>query len=120
MNRTRTTLLLTVAVFALVALALPATASSPRATTASNAPHHHASHALEVKGTITALDQKADDMKVKDAANKETEIFWTADTHVAGVLKLGEPVTARYLVKNGKNMATSIKVTVPPTPAPSK
>jgi hypothetical protein len=120
MKTIRTTPLLTAAVIIVLALALPAAASSSKATTSTTPPSHHSSHAREVTGTIAALNEKADDMKVRDAANKETEVYWTAETHVAGVLKVGEPVTARYLVKDGKNMATSIQVPAAPAAAKSK
>ncbi|HPS80124.1 MAG TPA: hypothetical protein PLS53_18350 [Thermoanaerobaculaceae bacterium] len=79
------------------------------------------SHGHEMKGQISTLDDATKDFKLKDAAGKETEFTWTTATQVHGTLKVGEMVTVRYMIKDAKNVATSIGVAVPPAPpAPAK
>uniref|UniRef100_A0A7C2SB11 DUF5666 domain-containing protein n=1 Tax=Thermoanaerobaculum aquaticum TaxID=1312852 RepID=A0A7C2SB11_9BACT len=103
----------TVAVFAvvvMVAFGLVALAAGPAEQ---KAPKPSAPQALSFKGTVTALDEAAKTLKVKDAAGKELE-FSFSGAHVKGTLKVGEPVVVKYHPMEGKNVATSIHVGAAP------
>lgn len=105
------------AVAILVALVGFATVAGAQPAVAKRA---HA-HGHEMKGAISTLDDAAKVFKLKDAAGKETEFAWTTATQVHGTLKAGEMATVRYMIKDAKNIATSISVAVPPAPpAPAK
>ncbi|MGC8916750.1 MAG: hypothetical protein ACP5NF_07215 [Thermoanaerobaculum sp.] len=77
-------------------------------------PAKPAHHGQEFKGTVSALDEQAKVFKAKDAAGKEVEFSYTSATKLHGTLKVGEPVTVRYMVKEGKNVATSVVVGAAP------
>lgn len=69
------------------------------------------SHANTLSGTVTAVDSAAKTLVVKDGRGKETQLVWTSATHVTGGdLKQGEKVTVRWLSREGKKIATVIKV----------
>lgn len=68
-------------------------------------------HAMTMSGTVSALDEKAKTFALKTDAGKETPITWTTATRVrGGSLKDGERVNVSILKKDGKNVATSIRV----------
>jgi cold shock CspA family protein len=68
-------------------------------------------HAMPMSGTVSALDQKAKTFSLKDEKGKETPITWTAATRVrGGTLKDGERVDVSVFPKDGKNVATSIRI----------
>lgn len=89
------------------------------ATTAANAPH-----GLSVTGHVIAVQQTAHTVALKDAAGHTTSLVWNAATQLSGPkLAIGENATARYMVRDGKNVATSIVTTphaVAAKPAPAK
>jgi hypothetical protein len=77
-------------------------------------------HGHELKGTVSAYDEATKALKVKDAAGKEHEFLLTTATVVKGTIKVGEKATVRYMIKDGKNVATSIRIGTPaPAPAPA-
>ena len=68
-------------------------------------------HAITISGTVAALDQNAKTFSLKDADGKETPITWTTATRVrGGSLKDGERANVSVLKKDGKNVATSIRI----------
>jgi hypothetical protein len=71
-------------------------------------------HGIALSGTVSSVDFAAKAFVVRDSAGKSTSLVWTdATTVTGGTLKLGEKVTLRYLVKNRKNIATSVKIAAP-------
>ncbi|MGE5276799.1 MAG: hypothetical protein ACM3SU_07375 [Acidobacteriota bacterium] len=69
------------------------------------------SHANTLLGTVTVVDTAARTLVVKDSRGKETRLVWTSATHVTGgELKQGEKVTVRWLSREGKKIATVVKV----------
>jgi len=71
-------------------------------------------HGIALSGTVSSVDFAAKAFVVRDSAGKSTSLVWTdATTVTGGTLKVGEKVTLRYLVKNRKNIATSVKIAVP-------
>lgn len=68
-------------------------------------------HAMTLSGTVSAVDAKTKTFSLKDANGKETAITWTAATQVrGGSLKDGERANVSVLQKDGKNVATSIRI----------
>jgi nitrogen fixation protein FixH len=68
-------------------------------------------HAMTISGTVSAVDQNAKTFSLKDANGKETPITWTTATRVrGGSLKDGERANVSVLQKDGKNVATSIRI----------
>jgi hypothetical protein len=69
------------------------------------------SHANTLVGTVAVVDTAAKILVVKDSRGKETRLVWTSATHVTGgELKQGEKVTVRWLSREGKKIATGVKV----------
>ncbi len=85
------------------------------------------SHGYGVSGTITRVDEARKTFVVKTAAGKETALVRTAATRVNGeTLKAGDRVAVRWLERDGKKIATSIRIeppavaaATPAVPAPS-
>jgi hypothetical protein len=100
---------LRIAVAALVAGVFGVALSASAAT----APAHHRArqHGLEVRGTITAVNEEAKTVTIKDMAGKETELSWTTATQVHGTMAVGAEATVRYMNKEGHDVASSIRVT---------
>ena len=68
-------------------------------------------HATTMEGTVSSVDQTAKTFSLKDKAGKATPISWTAATKVrGGSLKDGERAYVSVLTKDGKNIATSIRI----------
>jgi len=68
-------------------------------------------HALAMSGMVSAVDPKAKTFFLKDEKGKETPITWTAATKVrGGKLKDGERVNVSVFQKDGKNVATTIRI----------
>lgn len=68
-------------------------------------------HAMTMSGTVSAVDQKAKTFSLKDEKGKEIAITWTAATRVTGgALKDGDRVNVSVFTKDGKNVATSIRI----------
>jgi hypothetical protein len=78
------------------------------ATTKAPAPHGKSVH-----GTVGKLDESAKTFTVT-SAKKSWDLQWNDATKVSGgTLKDGEGVTVRYMVRAGKNVATSIMIAGP-------
>ena len=68
-------------------------------------------HAMTMSGTVSSVDQSAKTFSLKSKSGKETAISWTTATKVrGGSLKDGERVDVSVFPKDGKNIATSIRV----------
>lgn len=68
-------------------------------------------HAMTMSGTVSSVDQSAKTFSLKAKDGKETPISWTAATKVrGGSLKDGERVDVSVFPKDGKNIATSIRI----------
>ncbi len=87
-------------------------------------------HGFPLSGTIARLDEVHKTLVVRGASGKETTLSWTDATSVfGGKLAAGQSVTLRYLDREGKHIATSIRISPPavsrpaatpaPTPSPA-
>jgi hypothetical protein len=71
-------------------------------------------HGLSVSGTVARTDDVAKTFSVRTAAGKETTLSRTSATKLNGAgLKAGDHVAVRYLERDGKKIATSIRVEPP-------
>ena len=76
-----------------------------------DSPSKSKAHGLSVSGTVVSVDGAAKKMTVKTTAGKQVPLVWTGATKTAGgSVKTGVKVTVRYLEKDGKNIATSIRI----------
>lgn len=95
-------IILSVAVLLVVSSLFAATTKAPAA-----------SHGKSVHGSVAKLDESAKTFDV-DAGKKATNIQWNDATKVTGgALKDGETVTVKYMVHEGKNVATSVMIAAP-------
>ena len=82
-------------------------------------------HGFSLSGTVDRLDEVKKTLVVRNASGKETTLVWTNATNViGGKLAVGQAVTLKYLDRDGKHIATSIRIGPPttaagPTPAPT-
>jgi hypothetical protein len=112
MRKTLVMLFAGLAVVVMVGFASQAAAASQaKATTTTQAP---AQHGHQFSGTVGAFDEAAKLLKVKDSKGKEHEFNLTTATTMSGTAKVGEHVVVRYLIKEGKNVATAISFGAPP------
>ena len=110
----------------LAALALLALAAVSRAATPTRTPTHSKSHGYSVAGVIVRVDVAAKTFSVQSPAGAETTLVRTSATRVQGsALKPGDRVAVRYMEKDGKKIATSVRIepaasaAVTPTAAPA-
>lgn len=88
-----------------VVIALAAFAAVPKSAVKPS------THGQELSGTIASVDAHAKTFVIRDAAGKTTTVTWTAATRVeGGTLQPNERVTVRAMAKDGKTIATSVKV----------
>ena len=72
------------------------------------------SHGYGLSGTITRVDEAAKTFVVRTAAGKETALVRTTATKVnAEAIKAGDRVAVRWLERDGKKIATSIRIEPP-------
>src|SRR5260370_14490276 len=82
-------------------------------------------HGFSLSGTVARLDEGKKTLSVRNAGGKETTLVWTNATSVSGgKLGVGQAVTLKYLDRDGKHIATSIRIgpapgVAAPTPAPT-
>ena len=70
---------------------------------------HHKAHGMLVRGSISALDSSAKTFSVKRSNGKTTDLVWNDATKTGKTAPaVGENVSVRYMVKDGKNVATVI------------
>jgi cold shock CspA family protein len=110
----------------LAGLALLALASVSSAAAPTKTPTHPRSHGYSLAGVIVRVDVAAKTFAVQSATGAETTLVRTSATRVMGDhLKPGDRVSVRYMEKDGKKIATSVKVepvfaaAVTPTAAPA-
>ena len=73
-------------------------------------------HGLALSGNIASVDESKKTLIIAGGNGKATTLSWTAATRIiGGPLKAGQPVTLRYLDKDGKHIVTSIRVGPPVT-----
>lgn len=61
-------------------------------------------------GSVVSVDQSAKSF-VLSSGGKNTTVYWTADTKVSGgELKANEKVSVRWMMKDGKAWAKSVRV----------
>jgi hypothetical protein len=93
-----------------IGLALSLLAVSAAAST----PSKPKSHGNALSGTVLAVDHPAKTFVVREASGRQTTLLVTAATHVKGEgLKPGARVAVRWLAKDGKKIATSVRVEPP-------
>ena len=98
--RRRVGLLLLSALFAALALADP-----------SKAPAHAKSHGNPLSGVVVRVDAAARTFAVRASSGMETILVRTNATRIQGDgLKPGDRVSVRWLEKDGKKIATSVRV----------
>jgi hypothetical protein len=77
-------------------------------------PSHVKTHGIALSGTVSSVSAAAKTFVVRDSGGKDTSLVWTDATKVTGgALTTGQNVTLRYLVKDKKNIATSVKIAAP-------
>ncbi|MCA1582166.1 MAG: hypothetical protein LC796_12415 [Acidobacteria bacterium] len=75
-------------------------------------------HGIPLSGRVSGLDPAKKTFSVRDPAGRETSLVYTGATKVSGgALKVGESVTLRYLDKDTRHIATTIRISVPSPPA---
>ncbi len=89
----------------------PAAAARPPAVRAR-------AHGISLSGRVSGVDSGRKTFSIRDVSGRETSLAWTAATKISGGdLKVGEPVTLRYLDKDTRHIATTIKIEAPiPSP----
>jgi hypothetical protein len=81
------------------------------ATVAASEPSKAKVHGYALSGTIVAVDEAGKTFDVKSSPKREMRLSWTTATVVlGGSLAVGQKVTLRYLDKDQKHIATSIKI----------
>jgi ATP-dependent 26S proteasome regulatory subunit len=91
---------------AVLAAAVPGQAADPAKTPKPK------SHGYSVTGTVELVDAKS--VVVRSSSGKSTTLARTTATKVNGdALKAGDRVAVRYLERDGKKVATSIRVEPP-------
>ena len=63
-----------------------------------------------MEAKIVSVDAAAQSMTVKDAAGKETTLYWNDATKVEGEVKAGETIHYKATEKDGKWWATWVHV----------
>ncbi|MEP6800383.1 MAG: hypothetical protein ABJC07_00495 [Acidobacteriota bacterium] len=75
-------------------------------------------HGISLSGRVSGLDPVKKTLSVRDGAGRETSLVWTGATKISGgELKIGESVTLRYLDKDTRHIATTIRISPPPAAA---
>jgi hypothetical protein len=74
-------------------------------------PTHPKSHGYSLAGVIVRVDAVAKTFAVRSGSGTETTLVRTSATRVQGdALKPGDRVAVRFLEKDGKKIATSVRV----------
>ncbi len=72
------------------------------------------SHAGTLSGTVASIDTAHKSLVVRDGQGRQVHVVWTGATRVTGpALKPGETVTVRWMPRDGKKVATVVKVHAP-------
>lgn len=73
---------------------------------------------MELKGTISKIDEKAKTFAVKDEKGVETTMVVDDMKMLAG-LKVGDKVVCKHVVKDKKNICKGVTMEPAPAPAPA-
>jgi hypothetical protein len=85
------------------------------AASAGAEPEKGKGHGYSVSGTIVRVDEEAKTFTVLSGSTREVTLVRTSATRISGSkLKAGEHVTARWIDRNGKKIATAVRVELPP------
>lgn len=75
-------------------------------------------HGISLSGRVSGLDPAKKTFSVRDPAGHEISLVFTAATKVSGGdLRVGETVTLRYLDKDARHIATTIRIGAPQAPS---
>jgi hypothetical protein len=75
-------------------------------------------HGFALSGTVASVDDANKTLTVRASSGHQTTLIWTSATSVfGGKLAAGQSVTLRYLDRDGKHIATSIRISPPPSPS---
>lgn len=75
-------------------------------------------HGYAVSGTVISVDEAGKSFVVKSPSGRQTHLTWTdATVVVGGTIAVGQKVTLRYLDRDRKHVATSIRIGPPATPS---
>ena len=86
-------------------------ASGPAWAVSARTPTRPKSHGNSVVGVVVRVDVVARTFSVRSNAGVETTLVRTAATRVQGdTLRPGERVAVRWLEKDGKKIATSVRI----------
>jgi ribosomal protein L16/L10AE len=81
------------------------------AASAGAEPEKGKGHGYSVSGTIVRVDEKAKTFTVLSGSTREVTLVRTSATRITGSkLQAGERVTARWIDRNGKKIATAVRV----------
>ena len=87
--------------------------SAPRVEAAAS-PEKPKSHGNSLSGTIARVDTQANTFVVRAATGTETTLVRTKATRIQGPgLSPGDHVAVRWLEKDGRKIATSVRVEAP-------
>lgn len=88
------------------------------ATVAASDPPKARIHGYSASGTIVSVDEAARTFVVKAPSGRQTRLSWTdATVVIGGAIAVGQKVTLRYLDRDRKHIATSIRIGSGPTPS---
>lgn len=125
-------ILIIVSIVSLLAVSAFATGTTATKAPATKAPaakahttkapvKHSVMHGISVRGSVTAVDQKAKTFDLKDMKGGTISLSWTDATKVTGAqLAVGEQANVRYMVRNGQKVATVINAHPEPKAAAKK
>ena len=110
----------------LAGLAVFALASISSAAAPTKTPTHPRSHGFSVTGVVVRVDVVAKTFSVQSQTGAETTLVRTSATRIQGnALRPGDRVAVRYMEKDGKKIATSVRIepaaaaSITPTAAPA-
>lgn len=69
-----------------------------------------AARIVTAKGKITKLDKDGKSMTLKSSKGREMTMSWDDSTKVDGDMKVGSMATVHYMTRDGKMMASDVKV----------
>jgi hypothetical protein len=98
----------------LVVLLLLCAGLSAAFVEAAAAPEKSKSHGNSLSGTVARVDTRANTFVVRGSSGVETTLVRTTATRIQGAgLSPGDRVAVRWLEKDGRKIATSVRVETP-------
>jgi hypothetical protein len=75
-------------------------------------------HGYAASGTVVSVDESSKTFVVKSPSGRQTHLSWTdATVVIGGTIAVGQKVTLRYLDRDRKHIATSVRIGPSPTPS---